>query len=256
MRSSQIMPWLGEVSNIPDFLTITASTYTVKQADFGKTIICNSSAAQTITIPLYGLGFNVNILRIGAGVVTLAGGTGVTLTGATTPTRYVNTPVMAYSGTTYLVGETGSMVTKSVTYTEDATSTTHTGTIALPAGSWLHSIKVTSSVLWTGGTAAMDVGDTADPNGYFAAINLKATDLLVGEVLDTQSSTLWGGKEGAYLVAATGQRGPVGTNFGMYYAAGSNILGVVTVGTPATTAGRTFMSVTYSVGETVAATAA
>jgi hypothetical protein len=150
---------------------------------------------------------------------------------------------------------TGVMVTKIVTFTENATNTTHTGTVAIPAGATLHSVKVTSSVLWTGGTATMKVGDTADDDGYFVGIDLKATDLLVGEVLDTQSSTLWGGKEGAYLVAASGRRGPTSSNFGMYYAAGSNITGIVTVGTPATTAGRTFMIVSYSVGEVSAAVA-
>jgi hypothetical protein len=139
----------------------------------------------------------------------------------------------------------GNLITKVVTFTEDATSTTHTGSVVLPATAWLHNIQVLSSVLWT-----------ADDDGYFTGIDLKATDLLVGEVLDTTPSTSWGGKEGAYLVAATGRRGPAATNFAKYYAAGSTITGVVTVGTPATTAGRTFMAVTYSVGEVIAATAA
>ncbi len=150
----------------------------------------------------------------------------------------------------------GNIITKVVTFTEDATSTTHTGGVILPPTAWLHNIQVLSSVLWTGGTATMKVGDTADDDGYFVGIDLKATDLLVGEVLDTSPSTSWGGKEGAYLVAATGRRGPVATNFAKYYAAGSTITGVVTVGTPATTAGRTFMAVTYSVGEVIAATPA
>lgn len=148
------------------------------------------------------------------------------------------------------------MITKIVTFTENATATTHTGTVAIPAGAVLHNIQVMSSVLWTGGTAVMKVGDTADDDGYFTGIDLKATDLLVGEVLDTSPSTSWGGKEGAYLVAATGRRGPTSNNFAKYYAAGSNIVGVVTVGTPATTAGRTFMVVSYSIGEVVAAVAA
>ena len=42
----------------------------------------------------------------------------------------------------------------------------------------------------------MDVGDVADPNGYYAAINLKATDLLAGESI---SFALAGGKAGAYI---------------------------------------------------------
>lgn len=251
MRSSQIMPWLGEVSNVPDLMTITASTYTVKAADFGKILICNSASAQTITIPLFGIGFNIRVFRIGAGSVTIAGGTGVTLTGATDIARYTMTPIQAYANATYITGATGGIITKIVQYTEDATSLTHTGTVTLPAGAWLHNIQVNNQVLWTGGTATMKVGDTADDDGYFTGVNLKATDLLVGEILDTTPSTSWGGKEGAYLVAATGQRGPTATNFGKYYIAGSNITGIITVGTPATTVGRTQMIVTYSVGETI-----
>lgn len=147
----------------------------------------------------------------------------------------------------------GGAITKIVTFTENATNTIHTGTVTLPAGAFLHGIQVNNSVLWTGGTATMKVGDTADDDGYFTGVDLKATDLLVGEVLDTSPSTSWGGKEGVYLVAATGRRGPTSSNFGKYYAAGSNITGIVTVGTPATTVGRTQMLVTYSMGEVVAA---
>lgn len=146
-------------------------------------------------------------------------------------------------------------ITKIVTFTEDATSTSHVGTVTLPAGSVLHNIQVMSGALWAAGTATMKVGDTADDDGYFTGVNLKATDLLVGEVLDTSPSTSWGGKEGAYLVAATGRRGPTTNNFGKYYAAGSDITGTITVGTPGSTQGRTYMIVSYSVGEVVAATA-
>jgi hypothetical protein len=96
------------------------------------------------------------------------------------------------------------------------------------------------------------VGDTADDDGYFIGVNVKATDLLVGEMLSAKHSTLWGGKEGAYLVAATGRRGPVATNFGQYYAAGSNITCIVTPGAADGSAGRTVLSVTYSVGEVIA----
>lgn len=150
---------------------------------------------------------------------------------------------------------TGVLLTKVVAFTENATNTTHTGTVTLPAGAFLHDIRVVNQALWTGGTATMKVGDTADDDGYFIGIDLKANDLLVGEVLSMNDSTMWGGKEGAYIVAATGRRGATSSNFGQYYAAGSNITGIITVGTPATTAGRTFMLVAYSVGEAAAAVA-
>jgi hypothetical protein len=75
---------------------------------------------------------------------------------------------------------------------------------------------------------------------------------LVGEVFDTNSSELWGGKQGAYLVAATGRRGPTASNFGKKYVAGSNITGIITVTTPTPTTGRTTMVVRYCVPPTIA----
>jgi hypothetical protein len=173
---------------------------------------------------------------------------GATETHANNPTFSGNP---AFSG-----APTGVVVAKTVTFTENATATTHTGSVTIPAGATLLDIQVTNSALWTGGTATMKVGDAVDDDGYFVGVDLKATDLLVGEVLSSMHSTLWGGKNGAYLVSATGQRGPVTTNFGNYMAAGTTITGVVTVGTPATTVGRTFMTVFYAVGAVTAATAA
>lgn len=252
-------PWLTPTNSSADIVEIptTATAYTLSMTDLGRTLVFLNTAGLTLTVPLLAKGFNVNLVRVGAGTVTLSAGTGATLSGAATLPRFVATPLVKYNDTTYLGGATGQVITKIVAFVQDATSVSHTGTVPIPAGAWLHSIRVTSSVLWTPtGAATMKVGDTADDDGYFTGINLKATDLLVGEVLDTHSSTLWGGKEGAYLDATTGRRGPVTSNFGEYYAAGSNITGIITVGTPANTAGRTFMIVTYSLGETIAAVAA
>lgn len=146
----------------------------------------------------------------------------------------------------------GAIITKMVEFAETATGLTHTGTVPIPAGAILLGIDVIPQVLWGGGAAAMDVGDTASGNGYFSAINLKATDALVGEVFDTNVSELWGGKQGAYLVAATGRRGPTSSNFGKKYVAGSNIVGVITVTTPAVTTGRTTMVVRYCIPGAIA----
>lgn len=146
----------------------------------------------------------------------------------------------------------GAIITKMVEFVEDATHTSHVGTVPIPPGAILLGIDVIPQVLWGAGSAAMSVGDTASATGYFNAINLKATDALVGEVFDTNASELWGGKQGAYLVAATGQRGPTASNFGKKYVAGSNIVATITVGTPAVTTGRTTMVVRYCVPPTIA----
>ena len=147
----------------------------------------------------------------------------------------------------------GVVVTKMVPFIENAVNTVHTGTVPIPAGATLLNIQVVNTVLWGATSAALDVGDDDDANGYFAAVNCKATDLLIGEVLDISNAENWGGKNGDYLVAATGRKGCAAG--GIYYAAANNIIGVMTVGTPAAATGRTFMAVTYCVPDSIAAVA-
>ncbi len=112
---------------------------------------------------------------------------------------------------------------------------TYTATVAVPAGATILDIIVNGVALWTAATSAvMIVGDATDPDGYFTAVNLKATDLLAGESI---SFALAGGKAGAYI--ANSQVSP------RYAAAARTISGVVTsVG--AGTAGRTRMLVLYA----------
>ena len=150
----------------------------------------------------------------------------------------------------------GMVHSKLVTFTEDATSTTHTGTVAIPAGSQILDIIVWSSVLWADTSAAIIVGDAGDDNGYFASTNLNATDLLVGERLQAASDNFWGGKNGEYLTTA-GRFGPATVDgMGGYFASAGSVIGKVTVTSPSGTAGRTFMNVIYATPSTGAATAA
>lgn len=132
-------------------------------------------------------------------------------------------------------------VTESRTFTETAAGT-YTGTIALPAGSYILDVAVHGIALWTAATSAsMIVGDAADADGFFAATDLKAVALLAGEVNNIEHP---GGLAGAYITAE--QRI-------LYSAAARSVIGVVTsVG--AGTAGRTHLVVTYCVPTAVAAT--
>ena len=144
--------------------------------------------------------------------------------------------------------------TKVVAFVEDATTTTYTGTIPIPAGAFIHDIVFTTTVLWTDSSAAVVVGDSGTANGWFASTNLNATDLVVGEVLSAKGGVqTWGGKNGAFLVSATGRMGStVAGNGGLYYGVADNIIAVVTVSSPSGTAGRSFLHVTYSVGTHIA----
>lgn len=134
---------------------------------------------------------------------------------------------------------------QSVLFTE-AGAGTYTGTVALPAGAVVIDIIVHAIALWAAATsAALIVGDAVDDNGFFDAVNLKATDLLAAESISFAQT---GGKEGADLddpdTGAHVRR--------RYLATARNIIGkVVSVG--AGTTGRTLMTVVYAVPEPVAA---
>jgi hypothetical protein len=184
--------------------------------------------------------------------------TSPTINGATLGTATITAPTITTPTVTSPVitgdASSGVVVAKTISFVEDATSLTHTGSVVLPAGAVLLDIIVSGGVVWTAtGTVTLKIGDTAVADGYFIGVNLKATDLLAGETLAISGSNVAasGGKQGSYLVAATGQRGAAATNFGAHNVAGTTINAVVTVVTPATTAGRTYVTVFYAVGQTV-----
>lgn len=77
---------------------------------------------------------------------------------------------------------------------------TYTGSVTQPAGSQLLDIILYGVALWNAGTSATGiVGDVSDPDGYYTAIDLKATDLLATESI---SFALAGGKAGAYIATS------------------------------------------------------
>src|SRR5919197_4197218 len=94
------------------------------------------------------------------------------------------------------------VISREVTFTETTGAGTYTGSVTVPAGSTILDIQVQSTALWTAATSAtLKVGDGSDDDGRYTGVNLKATDLIVGEVIRFAST---GGKEGAYLVTASG----------------------------------------------------
>lgn len=175
----------------------------------------------------------------------------VSLTGTQTLTNKTFTG--AASASPIITGNAGSgtIFCKQALFTEDATSLTHTATFTVPAGASLLDIIVIPQVLWTGGTAAFTCGDANSANGWFTTANLKATDLVLGERLQASNANNWGGVNGSYLTTA-GRFGQQSANMiGGFCPTAYSVIGVVTVGTPATTVGRTRMYVLWSVGESV-----
>lgn len=111
----------------------------------------------------------------------------------------------------------------------------YTASKKLPAGSIIKDILVNGVALWDAGTSAtLKVGDT-DDDGFYTAVNLKATDLLAGESL---SFALAGGKAGAYI--ANSQVSP------RYSASERTISAIVTTVGTAPTTGETRVIIIWS----------
>lgn len=69
--------WTG--LNYTTITNSTVSAYTVTAADHNKTFVSSSTAAQTIVVPdLFEIGERFDIVRDGAGTVSINAGTGVT----------------------------------------------------------------------------------------------------------------------------------------------------------------------------------
>lgn len=154
-------------------------------------------------------------------------------------------PTIEGSRERLLAGEAGdsALRTREATFTETTGAGVYTAAFALPAGATLHDIIVNGVALWTATTSAtLKVGDT-DDDGFYTAVDLKATDLLAGESL---SFELAGGKAGAYI--ANSQVSP------RYSATARTINAIVTTVGAAGTAGRTRVTVVYSNPTATAAT--
>jgi hypothetical protein len=134
---------------------------------------------------------------------------------------------------------------QSARFVEDGAGT-YTATFTLPPNAVLLDIIATAEALWTAATSAsLIVGNADDPDGFIAATDLKATDLLA-----TQSISIGGG-----LYTAGGKGGAdatVGTNTHIVdrFASGTStyVITATVTSVGAGTAGRTRVDVLYAVG--------
>lgn len=97
---------------------------------------------------------------------------------------------------------TGGAVAVEALLTETTGAGTYTADFTIPANADILDIIVIADALWTATTSAsLEIGDyttagvAIDADGFFTAVNLKATDLIAGESLSFAQS---GGKSGAY----------------------------------------------------------
>lgn len=98
----------------------TGTTDTLVLADAGNVVTSSNASAQTVTIPpnssvAYPVGTQIDIVNKGAGVTSVAGGTGVTLNGVSTGTGAINaqynavTIIKDATNTWFMVGAHGTV---------------------------------------------------------------------------------------------------------------------------------------------------
>jgi len=152
---------------------------------------------------------------------------------------------LVYTGSTDGWKPAGGFFAKEVTFTEIGGALTYTGSVAIPAGATIHDVAVHGTALWdNAGAVTMKVGlDGLDDDGFFTAINLKATDLLAGESI---SFALAGGKAGADIANSQVMR--------RYLATARTLSGIITTASTGGSTGRTRMTVLYSLPTVTAAT--
>lgn len=142
-------------------------------------------------------------------------------------------------------GDGFAVMMQEVLFTETAGAGTYTGSIVLPAGNRIIDIGLDGIALWNAsGTVTAEVGDEDDPDGFFTSTNLKATDLLAGEINNLEHP---GGKAGAYI--ASEQRV-------LYSTTERTVTCVITAAGTGGSTGRTRLYVVYCVPTVVAATKA
>jgi hypothetical protein len=116
----------------------------------------------------------------------------------------------------------------------------YVGDFILPAGATLIDIIVEAEALWAAGTSAViDIGDSGDADGYFSAVNLKATDLLAGESISLGSTQVNGGDGAAYVIVGTS------THLTRGYSASARTITATITSVGAGTTGRTRVTVLY-----------
>jgi len=148
------------------------------------------------------------------------------------------------------LAKVGTLQTARVDFVEDATSVSHTASVPLPAGSVIQDIYIYSRANWGDDAVTMDIGDTADPNGYLAAFPMDDAEVAAPQVGSWLSNTFNAAEAyGAYCLAAADRPlvGPTSNNFGWNYVAGSNLIITINVTTPSATTGRTTVVVYYTV---------
>jgi len=159
---------------IPTYNAQTGTTYTFALTDVGKTVTASNASAQTYTIPptasvAWATGTTLYVINLGAGVVTFAGGAGVTVTNTTQTlaqyqsARLVRTALNAWTVTPDSGPLSGMTLVSSTTIGSTVSSVAVSG--AFSASYDVYKIVVANTVTSATANIRLTLGSTS--TGYY-----------------------------------------------------------------------------------------
>lgn len=163
---------------IPTYNAQTGTTYTFALSDVGKTVTASNASSSTYTIPpqasvVWPTGATLNIVNLGAGVVTIAAGAGVTVTNSSqTLSQYQSAALVRTASNAWtvvpFVGGVATLADSAISGTTGSptTATYTSGGINYKTYRWTG----TGSVTFTrGGIVDVFIVGGGGGSGYFAA---------------------------------------------------------------------------------------
>ena len=177
---------------IPTYNAQTGTTYTFALTDIGKTVTASNAAASTYTIPpqssvTWVANTTLNVTNLGAGVVTFAGGVGVTVTNtANTLSQYQSAQLIRTGSNAWTVVPTSGI----------ASSPGLTLVKSQVIGTTVSSVNVTSAFSTTYDNYKILISGGAPSTSQSLALKLGATvtGYYSGATYVTYNSTSPGGK--------------------------------------------------------------
>jgi hypothetical protein len=168
---------------IPTYNAQTGTTYTFALSDIGKVVTASNAAASTYTIPpqasvVWVASTTLNVTNLGAGIVTFAGGVGVTVTNTTnTLSQYQSAQLIRTGSNAWTVvpssglGNAGTVLLNTTTMSAVASQSVN-DVFSSAYNNYLIHLNITGSTTLTGVDMRLRVGGVDNSSSNYARSQL------------------------------------------------------------------------------------
>lgn len=187
---------------------------------------------------------------------TLVGRVGTLESGGTLTSPTITSPTVTSGSFTSptLTTPAGVVVAQEAAFTQVAGNKTHTATFTIPAGATILDVIVTNTAVWDSGTTAvLNIGTSGDPDSFFAAVDLKTVPAAGKSINFAHPGASNGGASVPEIDGGAGNTQLGATNAFLYKATAQTVTAVVVDTNVSGAAGRTRVTILYSLPPTVIA---